>query len=346
MTVDRVAGLEPGPRAGWGPQPDGGYRHRGSGRPGEPVDRNPGAVGRIPPPRTPETVRQRLLGWLWAALWEVARRLPAGLVFGAADAGALIAARFGPQGHFRANLARVVPPASLDAAVRTAFRSAARAYVESFRAADMDVDELHAATTVDGFEHLDAALDREEGAIILLAHHGSWDVAARWAESHDYHLAVVAEVLRPRRLFATYVAAREAMGLEVVPLRRGGDAVERLRRVLAANHLVGLLTDRDLTGRAPLVLLFGEPARIPAGPAVLSRRTGAPIVPISMLQRPGRRYHLQVLPAFRVQGDLRVGCQQVARALEDLIRLDPTQWHAYQPVFEADGPAAERTTAR
>jgi phosphatidylinositol dimannoside acyltransferase len=208
----------------------------------------------------------------------------------------------------------------------------------------MDPAWLDARTTTGGFEHLDGVLEEGRGVIVLLAHHGSWDIAARWAETHGYHLACVAEVLRPRSVFRRFVRMREAIGLEIVPLRRGpgtdAAVTGRLREVLAANHLVGLLSDRDLSGRAPLVEFFGEPARIPAGPALLSKRTGAQIVPITMLHRPGLRYHLQCLPAFST-ADLtpKEGVQRTAQALEELIRLDPAQWHAFQPIFEADRPA-------
>ena len=333
-----VPGMPPPPRLDWAH--DTARQHhvyRGSGRPGEPVDRNHGAADRIPPPRTPETPRERLTGWLWGLMWEVVRRLPERVAFGGADLGARLAARWLDDRRIRRNLARVVPPEQLDGAVRDAWRSYARYYVEAFRATEFDPADLDRRTTSEGFEHLDGALDGGRGAIVLLAHHGSWDIAAVWGEARGYHLACVAEVLRPRAVFRKFVEMRERVGLEIVPLHRGGELTTRLTTVLAANHLVGLLSDRDLSGRAPVVELFGEPARIPAGPAILSQRTGAPIVPVTLMHRPGLRYHVQCLPAFDTTGmPLREAVQRVAHAIEDLIRLDPSQWHAFQPIFEAD----------
>jgi phosphatidylinositol dimannoside acyltransferase len=322
--------------------------YRGSGRPGEPIDRRPGAVDRIPNDDRAETRSQRVAGVVWGAAWEVARRLPEPVAFGVAALAARLAHRFArrARSQVRANLTRVVgagPEADLDRVVRDAFASYARYWVEAFRAADIPGEVVQRRTTEAGFEHLDAALDQGRGAIVLLAHHGSWDTAARWGETTGYHLAVVAEVVRPRVLFAKFVRLREAIGLEVVPLRRGDDMRGRLSEVLAANHMVGLLSDRDLSGTAPVVSFFGEDARIPPGPVILSRRTGAPIVPITMLQRPGRTWHVQALPALDVSGgDLTAGCQVLARALEDLIRTDPAQWHAFSPVWLADLPAHRR----
>jgi lauroyl/myristoyl acyltransferase len=312
--------------------------YRGSGQPGVLVDRNPGAATRVPPPGD-EGWRTRLVGLVFLAGWELARRLPSRLVFACGDVCARAACHWakGLKARVRGNLARVVPADRLDVAVRGAFRSYARYWIEAFRCTDLRADDLDRRTTTAGFEHLDGALAQGKGAIVLLAHHGSWDVAARWAEDHGYHMAAVAEVLRPRRLFERFVRLREAVGLEVVPLVQGRSVSMRLRQVLAANHLVGLLADRDLGGSGIVVRLFGEDASLPRGPVVLSQRTGAPIVPITMLQRPGGRWHLQVLPPVDVQGHaIGDGVQLVAEAIERLVRLAPEQWHAFSPVFEDD----------
>ncbi len=319
--------------------------YRGTGFPGQPFDRNPGAADRLPPGGPPDSRVERLTGVAYRLAWDLLRRLPEPVAYGlAAAAGELVHALVpGTRRQLRANLARVVPAAELKAATRRAMRSVTRSYVESFRAADLDPADLDRRTDVSGFrEHVDAALNGGEGLIVLLAHHGSWDVAARWAETHGYHLGVVAEVLRPHELFRRFVRLREAMGMEVVPLPRAGDkgrdaVTRRLRQVLADNSMVGLLADRDLSGKAPVVQLFGEPCRMPAGPALLALRTGAPVIPITMLQLPGRRWHHVALPALDLTGlSLADACQRVAHGIEDLIRLDPTQWHALQPIFERD----------
>ena len=321
------------------------YDYRGSGHPGAPVDRNPGSVGRIPPDPRLEGWRLKVTAIVWSAGWELGRKLPERLVYAIADLTARALHRFAAGARHRVtrNLQRVVAPHDLERTVREAFRSYARYWVEAFRAADITAAEIDARTTTDGFEHLDAALDEGQGAVVLLAHHGSWDSAARWAETHNYHLAVVAEVVRPRALFRKFVTLREGVGMEVVPLQRGTTMVERLAEVAKANHLVGLLTDRDLTGKAPVVDFFGEPARIPLGPVIVSQRTGAHIIPITMIQRPGRRWHLQALPRVDVADlPLPQASQRVAEALEQLIRTAPEQWHAFQPVWLADLPEGRR----
>jgi KDO2-lipid IV(A) lauroyltransferase len=309
------------------------------------VRRTTGAVDRIPPDHRSEGLRLRVLARVWNIAWEVFRRMPERMAYFLAGLSALLLyhARPGTRERLRRNLSRVVPPEDVDGCVRRAYRSYGRYWVEAFRAADIDPTELDRRTTTDGFEHLDKAFTEGTGAIVLLAHHGSWDMAARWAETHGYHLAVVAEVVRPRKLFEKFVRLREEIGVDVVPLRRRDDLAGRLSGALADNHMVGLLSDRDLTGRAPIVPFFGEDARIPYGPVVLSRRTGSPIVPATMVHRPGWRWHITVLPAIDVsEGSVEDGCARLAQALEELIRVDPSQWHAFSPVWLADQPPHRR----
>jgi KDO2-lipid IV(A) lauroyltransferase len=319
--------------------------YRGSGLPGVEVDRNPGAFDRMPPDDRPEGFRSRIAAVVWTAAWEIARRLPEALVYAVADLAARLLYRFATTTRERVtrNFRRVVDESALRATVRDAFRSYARYWVEAFRAADVAPADIDARTTTVGMHHLDAALDRGCGAVVLLAHHGSWDTAARWAETHGYHLAVVAEVVRPLALFRKFVTLREEIGLEVVPLQRGATMTTRLTQVAQANHLVGLLTDRDLTGKAPVVQFFGEDARIPVGAVAVSKRTGAPIVPITMLQQPHRQWQLHAEPPIDVEGlEVAEASQRVARGLEALIRTAPAQWHAFQPVWLADLPEHRR----
>lgn len=319
--------------------------YRGSGWPGVPVERRTGAATRIPEASRPENRGLRLRAFVWNIVWELARRLPEVLAFWLAGLVGRVAFRLARRSRLRLsrNLLRVtgsaVDPGDHADLVRDGFRSYCRYWVEAFRAADIEPADLDRRTTTAGLEHLDAALEQGRGAIVLLAHHGSWDMAARWAETHGYHLAVVAEIVRPRQLFEKFVNLREGIGLEVVPLRRGDDLTKQLCEVLAANHLVGLLSDRDLSRRGPIVELFGEPCRLPHGPVTLAQRTGAPVVPVTMLQRPRRRWHVEVFPSVGIADlDLEQAARHVASGIEAIIRTDPSQWHAFSPIWLADQP--------
>ena len=80
--------------------------------------------------------------------------------------------------------------------------------------------------------------------------------------------------------------ARGRSGLTIVPLDR--EAGGALLRTLRDGKLVGLLCDRDIAGNGVEVEFFGERTTLPAGPAALALRTGAPILPTAVYAGPGR----------------------------------------------------------
>ena len=71
--------------------------------------------------------------------------------------------------------------------------------------------------------------------------------------------------------------------MEIVGLDDGGVG-QQLAAFLARNGVVALVADRDLTGRGVEVEMFGATRRVPAGPALLSISTGAPLVVVSVYE--------------------------------------------------------------
>ena len=106
------------------------------------------------------------------------------------------------------------------------------------------------------------------------------------------------------------------------------------------------LCDRDLHGDGVPVEFFGEETTLPAGPVTLALRTGAPLLPTAVYFQ-GSEGHLGVIRpplALERQGRLRAdvarGTQQLAGALEELIRAAPEQWHLMQPNWPSDSEGA------
>jgi len=247
------------------------------------------------------------------------------------------------------NLRRVDPTLSGDRLRRLVdetFESYARYYEESFRLPGTSAAELDAGFLVEGWEHLEAAFDAGKGAIMALPHLGGWEWSGFWlTQVKGRPVTAVVERLDPPALFDWFVELRQSFGFEIVAL--GPDAGTATVRALKANHALALLCDRDLTGGGPEVEFFGERTTLPGGPATLALRTGAPIVPTAVyFDGPSSRTGV-MLPALDTtrQGKLRDDVQRVtqdlAHALEVLIRRAPEQWHLLQPNWPSDVSAAK-----
>jgi KDO2-lipid IV(A) lauroyltransferase len=241
------------------------------------------------------------------------------------------------------NLRRVRPDLqgeALDEAVRVTFESYARYYVESFRLPGTSPEDLDAGFVTEGYEHLEAALAAGKGAIMALPHLGGWEWAGFWlTRVRDVPVTAVVERLDPPALFEWFVDLRRSFGFEVVPL--GPEAGPATVRALKANHVLALLCDRDLDGGGIDVEFFGERTTLPAGPATLGLRTGAAILPTAIyfdgrIRRGVVRPPLDTSRRAGFREDVARVTQDVAHALEELIREAPEQWHLLQPNWPSD----------
>ncbi len=232
------------------------------------------------------TARDRAVDLGYAAGWRTVRALPESLAGAAFQRAADLAFRRNGKGtaQLRRNLRRVLGPAAteadLDEVVAAALRSYARYWLETFRLPSMDTPAVLERTITTGTEHLDAAHARGRGVILALPHSGNWDVAGLWLVDHGLSFTTVAERLKPESLFDRFVAYRESLGMEIVPLT-GGDRppLEILRERLAAGGCVCLVAERDLSERGIEVDFFGETARFPRAPRSWLRRPAPPSCP-------------------------------------------------------------------
>jgi KDO2-lipid IV(A) lauroyltransferase len=231
---------------------------------------------------------------------------------------------------------------ALRRASSAAFDSYARYYVESFRLPNLSKRAVEAGFDVTGYrEHLVPAMERGNGVILALPHLGGWEWAGRWLTDQGYPLTVVVEALEPPELFEWFVDLRTKLGMNVVPL--GPDAGARVLAALRDNQVVCLLCDRNIGEGGVEVEFFGERTRLPAGPAALSLRAGAPILPTATYFTPRvNGHHAVVRPPLdtervgKLRDDLVRITQLLAHELEELIRRAPEQWHLFQPNWPSD----------
>ncbi len=277
----------------------------------------------------------------YATGWQLVRALPESTATALFDAGADLACRGGGPDQLRRNLARVlgVPPDQVpDETVRASVRSYARYWREAFRLPSMDHAELgrRLDSKVRGQEHLDAALAAGNGAVVALPHSGNWDMAGVWLVQAHGGLTTVAERLKPESLYQRFVAYRESLGFEIFPLSGGENPpFPQLADRLRDNRVVCLLGERDLAKRGVPVTFFGEPTRMPAGPAKLAIETGAALLPVHCWFD-GDDWGFGIEAPIDTAGGVDATTQALADRFAVNIAAHPTDWHMLQPLWMAD----------
>jgi phosphatidylinositol dimannoside acyltransferase len=278
----------------------------------------------------------------YAAGWRVVRAMPEFAARNAFEAGAWYSSRGGGPDQLRKNLARVieVPPAEVPAdLIRASLTSYARYWREAFRLPSMNHQVL--ARQLDdasqGGENVASGLDAGRGVIVALPHSGNWDMAGVWMTNTYGRFATVAERLKPESLYKRFVDYRESLGFEVLPLTGGPrPPFEILAERLRANGIICLMSDRDLTKSGVQVDFFGEPTRLPAGPAKLALETGAALVPIHSYFEPDVAVTVVNPPLDTSSGDVAAITQAMADQFAADIAAHPTDWHMMQPQWLAD----------
>jgi KDO2-lipid IV(A) lauroyltransferase len=293
-------------------------------------------------------VNDALVDTAYAAGWSVVKGMPEWMARRQFDAAAdAIWFRDGPSvRRLQSNLARVVPDASrleLKRLTREGVRSYFRYWCEIFQLPKMRRDDIISRIDVVGDPLLRAAVAAGNGMILSLPHMGNWDHAGAWLTGTGVPFTTVAERLKPESLFERFVAFRESLGMEVIPLTGGEQPpfkilAERLR----AGGVLCLLADRDLTASGIEVDFFGSPAKMPAGPAALAHDTGAALLPVTAWYPSRTRWGLVIHEQVRAPAEgsreqkIHAMTQQVAGVFQSEITAHPQDWHMLQRVWTAD----------
>lgn len=230
------------------------------------------------------------------------------------------------------------------AAARRGLGSYGRYWVEFFRLPHLTDRELDRGFSFLGYDKIEEVRAAGFGPVLVLPHLGGWEWAAAWlGRIAKIEVTAVVERLEPEEVFVWFLRLRQAIGVNVVPL--GAGAMTELQAAVRRRSVICLLADRDIGNNGVEVEFFGEVTTLPAGPAMLSRRTGSPILPVAVFFRGRQRVCVVGDPIWpeewndpALPGRERTVAvtQLIARRLEDLISQAPEQWHLLEPNWPSD----------
>ena len=201
--------------------------------------------------------------------------------------------------------------------------------------------------TIEGANHLAAAVSAHGRALVLTAHLGNWELLTVASRLTGLRLATVVRPLDAPLLDALAQRLRERSGVELIPKRR---AIRPVLAALARGDLVAILLDQNATrAEAVFVPFFGMAASTSRSIAVLALRTGAPILPVFIRRERWGRHRVTIgapLPAPVKTGPDAVVelTAQCTLAIEGAIREAPEQWLWVHDRWRTRPPAAAEGT--
>ena len=188
----------------------------------------------------------------------------------------------------------------------------------------------------EGFAHLETALARGKGVILLTAHFTTLEIGGRYMiESipvgclyRDPNNPVLAHIMRGQRERHMQIAIHH-------------DDLKGLIRALRAGLAIWYAPDQGKrTPGSEILPFFGVPALTNTATAKIAGMTGAAVVPYFARREPDHSYTLTILPALEnfPSGDTAADAIRVNRLIEEHIRLAPEQYFWVHKRFKHRGP--------
>ncbi|MBN2490983.1 MAG: hypothetical protein JXQ29_09050 [Planctomycetes bacterium] len=181
-----------------------------------------------------------------------------------------------------------------------------------------------------------------KGLVLVTGHLGNWELAG-CALTGVYQINGISRRFRNPLIRRSILRLRRSFGQNVIFAREGLDA---MLACLRRNECLALLPDKRLRAARITVAFFGRRVRVPSTPALLSWRTGAPLLTGGAL-RIGETPRFRLVHGEPIRPDptapkgreIRRLSQAWTTALEQLIRQHPEQWIWTHNRFKQSAPA-------
>ena len=183
-----------------------------------------------------------------------------------------------------------------------------------------------------GLEHIERALKKNRGAIILTCHCGNFELIAATVVAYGYKGTAIARAFHDRQINKLLNDLRRSKGCDVIDR---SESPRKIFNVLKKNELIGMLADQDIRKiNGVFVDFFGMPAYTPTAPVQLALTAKSPILPVFIIRDKSCKYnhHIIINPPLNLIDDRKnpkaiiENTQRWSKIVENHIRKYPDQW--------------------
>src|SRR5512140_248683 len=269
--------------------------------------------------------------------YSLGKWLPRGVLFVLADllADATHWTNADPARNLQANLRSAFPRWSereVEELSKRIFRNFARNLVDYGRfhtITDEALDRL--LPSVQHLHFLEESFANGRGVILVTGHIGNWELGALFFARHGFKINVVTIPEGSERIDSIRGAYRTRQNIRTIVVDGSPFSSLEIVAALRRGEIVAMLVDRWEGADGVPAKFFGVDRRFPRGPFVLSRATGAPILP-AFIVRDGSIYRGVVDPPFFMdEPEDEPEARRVSESLERMIRTYPDQWYNFAP---------------
>lgn len=217
-------------------------------------------------------------------------------------------------------------PQQIQALVRKTFRTSGLNLIASITASTLSNEELIERVQIEGLENIIDAYKKEKGCILLLGHMGNWEVLTQ-LKILIPEIESLASLYRPLNnplLDRLVKRRRQSRGASLYSRK---DGFTKPITHLKSGGTLGVIADQSAGKHGMPVPFFGKLASMTNLPALLHRKTKAPILPLSMCTVSPGRWKVVLHPTIEVSEDELKDTYQVtsrcAQAYQNLMTESP-----------------------
>lgn len=185
-------------------------------------------------------------------------------------------------------------------------------------------------TTASGLEHLDRIVREDRGALLYSGHFGNFPLMVIWLGIRGYP---VATIYKEAKNFPDDFFGNIMRRFHVLPLKYSSDASMTMATIRALKEKKIVLIQNDQSHPNGIyVNFFHNSVPAPAGPALLAKRVGVPLIPAYVRRDKNNHHHITVLPEIELLQDddhdkfLQRNTQAQMDWIAEILLQHPEEW--------------------
>jgi lauroyl/myristoyl acyltransferase len=195
-----------------------------------------------------------------------------------------------------------------------------------------------------GWDHIENAIARKTGGILLMSHIGNWEIAAQMLRKQAIPLMLLMGKKNKEQIEGTQKDHLKKSGVQVIAVDHGSDSpVEILEalRFLRSGGIVSMTGDRvwSVNQKTVRTVFSNHEIAIPEAPHAIAMLTGVPLLVFFSFRTGRNKYHVMLNPPIFLKpnsrGDrkkiIHQSAEKYTRMLEAAVSRYPAEWFHFEP---------------
>lgn len=186
--------------------------------------------------------------------------------------------------------------------------------------------------SIEGKQHLDAAIEAGRGVILVSAHLGNFPIMSFKLVNAGYSIYTVVRPMRDKQVDDYVQRVRTEAGIKTIFSYPRRECVQGIITALRNNGVITIQMDQNFGTGGVWVKFFGKLAATPVGPVTLALRTKAALVPAYIYRKEKGRHRIRILPQEEIiltdnkDKTILLNAIKLTRIIEGWIKEVPSQW--------------------